>query len=174
MKINFLILFVLITITLGITFLTGENTPQKNSAGNAPGFSYTTLDNKKGKLSQHKDRIVVLHFWATWCAPCLVEFPTLIDLAKNKDNITVLAIAVKDQKEDIERFLIKTGKNIPENMIIAQDKNKKISEKLFGTFKLPETYVITGGNTISEKVVGPQKNWDSSDWHDTIDHLSSE
>jgi thiol-disulfide isomerase/thioredoxin len=46
----------------------------------APDFLLRTLDGRSVKLSDFRGKIVVLNFWATWCAPCRVEMPALIDL----------------------------------------------------------------------------------------------
>ena len=43
----------------------------------APGFTLLTLDGGRASLADHRDKLVVLNFWATWCQPCTVEMPSL-------------------------------------------------------------------------------------------------
>lgn len=67
-----------------------------SSYGNtAPDFEFIGVDGKTIKLSDHKGKNVLLIFWATWCGPCLVEIPHLIELRKNfsKDELAILAVS---------------------------------------------------------------------------------
>ena len=61
----------------------------------APDFALTDLDGKEHKLSDYKDKKVLLVFWATWCPPCLREIPDLIELREtvSEDNLAMLAIS---------------------------------------------------------------------------------
>lgn len=139
----------------------------------APLFDYTRLEGIKANLRDHQGKVVMVHFWASWCAPCLVEFPNLMTLAaEKKDDFLLLAISTDENKADIEKFLAKMDESPPPNMIIIQDHDKTISKDLYGTVKLPETFLLTPGLKIFEKVTGPEENWNSRDWHRKIDLLS--
>lgn len=175
MKINLLSLIVIIAITVSWTYFADNQSPENRLLKTAPDFDYVTLEEKKGQLKNHKGDVVLLHFWATWCAPCLVEFPTLMALAEEEsDNITVLAVAVEDKPENIEKFLKKIKGGIPENVHIILDPNKDISETLYQTIKLPETYLISRDSEIFERIAGAQENWNSGAWKDKISRLSGE
>lgn len=56
--------------------------------------------NNKIFLSEHKGKVVILTFWATWCAPCMKEMPILeaIQREVSKDQLTVIAINYKEDK----------------------------------------------------------------------------
>lgn len=182
MKLNLLILAIIIAAAALLTlwsnkrFLTMETAVVTDVIYDpAPLFSYTALNGQKGKLKDHMGKAIMVHFWASWCAPCLVEFPDLIDLAKAKqENMIVLAITIDEDKADIEKFTAQMKKPLPNNFLIIQDAQKDISETLYGTVKLPETFVINPDLTISEKITGPQENWNSITWRKKISHLSSE
>ena len=61
----------------------------------ATDFTLKTMDGNDFTLSSQKGKVVVLDFWASWCAPCREEFPFLVELAnQNKDNafLTVLSL----------------------------------------------------------------------------------
>src|SRR5688572_23935010 len=83
-----LICFVLGTMTRIINNLPPSNPYSLNTAEQArigqpvPEFSFRTLDGKAHALEDFKGKATVLNFWATWCAPCLVEFPQMLNLAR--------------------------------------------------------------------------------------------
>jgi thiol-disulfide isomerase/thioredoxin len=173
---NLIILTVLIGAVAGWTIYDNRNqTATPVSYDEAPAFDYTTLQGKQGKLSDHKDRIIIIHFWATWCAPCLIEFPELMALAEGKkDKTVVLAIAVEDKKENIERFLTKLDINLPPNVHIVLDKEKAVSAGLYETVKLPETFIVSKDTKLLEKIAGPQDDWNSGRWGKKIDRFYGE
>ena len=73
----------------------------------APAITFTTIDGKKIALSDLKGKVVLLNFWATWCAPCRAEMPDIIRLQnKYKDRgLVVLGLSADEGKRDIEAFL---------------------------------------------------------------------
>jgi len=61
----------------------------------APDFTLSDLNGNLVKLSDYKDKIVIINFWATWCAPCREEIPGFIELQKKyKDDLVILGISV--------------------------------------------------------------------------------
>jgi thiol-disulfide isomerase/thioredoxin len=71
----------------------------------APDFEFTAVDGKKVKLSDHKGKNVLLVFWATWCGPCIIEIPHLIELRNHfsKDELTILAVS-DEHPDKVKRF----------------------------------------------------------------------
>ena len=175
MKINLLGLVAITAIIISWTYFADNQSPENRLLKNAPDFEYMSLSGDAGRLQNHQGNLVLIHFWATWCPPCLVEFPTLMALAREKDQkVTVLAVAVNDKPENIKRFLKKMKGGIPENVEIVLDPDKAISEKLYQTTKLPETYVISRHREILERITGAEENWNSMAWQDKINRLSGE
>ncbi len=125
----------------------------------APDFSLKDQQGKVHRLSDFRGKETLLHFWASWCPPCLEEISEWLELARRKKTIFFVAISQDASWSEIEK---KMGGNflhdrIPENVVLLLDSSGKISEK-FGTFQLPESYLITQELKIKTKWVGPQ-NW---------------
>ena len=125
-------------------------------ADKAPDFSFSAL--RKGtteNLSSFRGKVVLLNFWASWCAPCVIEFPKLEALAETyPDNLVVLAISADTDRAEIEKFLHRIKYQDRENMLIIHDENRKISQDLFQTIKFPETIIIDPAGRMVRKVVG--------------------
>lgn len=90
--------------------LDDEKTNQK-----APDFKLKLTDGKTIKLSDHKGKIVIVDFWATWCPPCRRSIPDLIDIQKTyKDKVVIIGISLDTEtKEDVVPFMKKYGINYP-------------------------------------------------------------
>ncbi len=171
MKINFLLLIVFIAVGLGWNFYNNQKPLPHSLPKQALPFTYMTLTGESGALSDHKGRVTLIHFWATWCAPCLAELPSLIDLATNQENLTILAVAVRDKTTKIDRFLKKIDKILPENFIVALDPNQDISKNLYGTVKLPESFLLNRQHAFSQKIIGAEENWNSALWKQKLRSL---
>ncbi len=163
-------LFLLVAVALLITALTLSLDTKKAipvptapagkeivaTAGLAPDFSFTAMGRKNPvSLSDFKGKVVLLNFWASWCAPCVIEFPKLRDLAKDyPDHIVVLAISSDRSQADIDKFLKKSGITPSRNLVIALDAERHISQDLFQTIRLPETFIIDPQGHMVKKVIG--------------------
>lgn len=131
---------------------------QETVLKDAPNVTFKTLDGVNIPIDTLRGKTTFLNIWATWCAPCVVEIPQLIDLAARED-ITLIALSVDARGDVIETFM----KNLPnetqallsrDNIIIAHDPEMQISMKAFGTKLYPETYVITPDLKITRKIEG--------------------
>ena len=112
-------------------------------------------------FSNLKGKNVIVHFWATWCAPCEREFPELLKLFSKyngqKDNILIL-VAVKDEYKKISKFLEKFSNQLKGSIVLVD--RSDISQKYFGTYKLPETFLFDKNAQFVRKFSGAQ------DWND--------
>lgn len=80
----------------------------------APDFTVTTLDGKKLTLSQHRGKVVLLHFWATWCRPCVAGLPALKTFEDNLrkkygDRVIMINLAMDDADAKV-RGLVESRK----------------------------------------------------------------
>lgn len=137
----------------------------------APAFTFETVDGKKHSLSYFKHKTVVLNFWASWCAPCVIEFPQMIRLADmTKEESVFIFMSIDDEKADIKKFLKKYDVKT-DNIIIGHDRTKAISRDLFKTYKIPETYIIAPDGRIADKITGADIIWDSPEMAQKIKSL---
>jgi len=96
-------------------------------------------------------KVVVLNFWATWCPPCVDELPSLVAMqALMKDKVTVFAVSVDEDEEAYRRFLV----DHKVDLLTVRDPSQK-SNRLYGTVKFPESYVIDPNGIVRRKYVGP-------------------
>ncbi|TAL70893.1 MAG: TlpA family protein disulfide reductase [Bacteroidetes bacterium] len=75
----------------------------------APDFSGVTIDGREMKLSEFKGRVILLDFWASWCAPCQKELPYLMQLFDDNDdkNFMIIAVNIDKKIEQAQKFLDK-------------------------------------------------------------------
>jgi cytochrome c biogenesis protein CcmG/thiol:disulfide interchange protein DsbE len=131
-----------------------------------PAPDFTVRDSGRTvTLSQLKGQVVVLNFWATWCAPCIEEMPSLVQMQQRMQakGITVLAVSIDVDENNYKRFL--RDHNI--NLLSVRDPDQK-SNSLYGTSKFPETYIIDRSGIVRRKFIG------AVDWTepDVIEYLS--
>lgn len=107
-------------------------------------------------LAQDRGHIVVLNFWASWCPPCLEEFPSLIALQKELPQIRVIAVSFDTNPQAYDQFLLQ---NRIVGITTAIDPTGR-TNRSFGTTRPPETYIINRKGVIVSKFIGPQ-NWTS-------------
>jgi len=103
------------------------------------GVEVRTLEGQTQPLSEFKDKVVVVNFWASWCFPCRYEMPLLqkvYDRFKDR-GFTVVAIAVDDVLADARAYQAEKRFTFP--MLFD---GEGASKRAFGVESVPETYVI--------------------------------
>lgn len=105
----------------------------------APGFELGTPDGKqKISLSDHAGKVVVVDFWATWCAPCKESFPAYQRLAqKFGSKLTVIGVSVDDDPAGIPKFAKETGATFP---VVWDD--GQITSKGYQPPTMPTSFVV--------------------------------
>ena len=97
-----------------------------------------------------KNSFTLINFWASWCAPCRIEHPQLMELSK-ENNIKILGVNFKDKKINALKFLKDLGDPYE---YLTRDSNGKQSVN-FGIYGIPESILIDNKLTIIKKFVGP-------------------
>jgi cytochrome c-type biogenesis protein len=134
-------------------------TPQAAIA--APDFTLESLDGKKMSLSDLRGKAVLLNFWATWCGPCKIETPWLVELqAKYGPNgLQVIGVEMgDDSKDDIAKFVKDMGVNYP--VLIGKE---AVGQAYGGVPGLPESFVIGRDGKIEDKILGLESKSDIED-----------
>jgi peroxiredoxin len=129
------------------------------SGDRAPEFRVQAADGTFANLSDFRGKVVLVHFWATWCPPCVEEMPMLDKLYRtfaDKDNLKILAVSVDENgAQSVVPFMQKNNLSVP----VYYNSDHSIAN-LYGTFKFPETYIINRQGVVQYKVIG------SRDWSD--------
>ena len=164
------IIFLLIFI-LGIFFLSLNKSSNYNTeslVGNKLGeielvsfeddSIFTNEDFKKNSFT-------LINFWASWCAPCRIEHPQLMELSK-ENNIKILGVNFKDKKINALKFLKELGDPYE---YLTRDSNGKQSVN-FGIYGIPESVLIDNKLTIIKKFVGPLTKQDLNNIKEIINN----
>ncbi len=118
----------------------------------APDFTLETLDGKNMRLSDLRGKAVLLNFWATWCGPCKIETPWLVELQKEYGSrgLQVLGVAMDDSgKDDIEKFAKDMGVNYP--VLLGKE---AVGDAYGGVPALPESFFIGRNGKIVDRIIG--------------------
>lgn len=120
-------------------------------------------------LSQLHGQVVVLNFWATWCAPCVEEIPSLVVMSQKMKSkgVTVLGVSVDADADAYQKFVKDHGVTF----LTVRDADQK-SNVLYGTVKFPETYIIDRNGVVRRKFIGAV-DWTSPEIVDYLSKLSS-
>ncbi len=168
MKTNNALKALLLTLTLafiGLIAYSLRDTSAKEG-GKAPQFSITTDDGRRITSTTFGGKVLVLNFWATWCAPCIQEIPSLNEFQKEfaKDGVVVLAVSVDKNQQKYRTFL----DHVHVSFDTARDPNANLSAE-YGTFQYPESYIIKQGRVVRK--LPNAENWLSDDMKQYVQSL---
>ncbi|SHG41470.1 DsbE family thiol:disulfide interchange protein [Cognatishimia maritima] len=104
--------------------------------------SFTDADLRKGELT-------LVNFWASWCAPCRAEHPTLMQL--QDEGIKIMGVNYKDNAQNGADFLEELGNPFAKG---GADPNGKMALN-WGVYGVPETYLVDGDGKVLVRIAGP-------------------
>ena len=118
----------------------------------APDFTLETLDGKSLSLSSLRGKAVLVNFWATWCGPCKIETPWLVDFQKQygAEGLQIVGVAMDDSgKDEIARFAKDMGVNYP--VLLGKE---AVGDAYGGVPALPESFFVSRDGKIVDKIMG--------------------
>jgi len=123
----------------------GKSTP-------APDFTLEKLNGGNLKLSDLRGKAVLLNFWATWCGPCKIETPWLVEMQDQYGNqgLQVIGVAMDDSgKDEISKFAKDMGVNYP--VLLGKE---AVGDEYGGVPALPESFFIGRNGKIVDRIIG--------------------
>ena len=130
---------------------TGGGVAAKLNLGEpAPDFELTTLDDKTISLASLRGKVVLLDFWATWCGPCVVDLPTLIDVHSRfggRSDFIMISISL-DWDESRLRDFVKERK-MTWRQVFGETPGAQSATERYGVTGIPAVFLITGDGKLA-------------------------
>jgi cytochrome c biogenesis protein CcmG, thiol:disulfide interchange protein DsbE len=130
----------------------------------APEFNITNSAGDQVSPRNFGGKVLVLNFWASWCAPCVEEAPSLNEFAETFKNagVVVLGVSVDRNEQMYKNFVKRFNVAFP----TARDPQQDLSYR-YGTYKIPESYIIDRHGKVVLKYAGlPERDGQAISWMD--------
>ena len=145
-----------LALAAGILLVAGAGagllTPALRVGDRAPDFALADLDGRPVRLGDYAGRPVLLNFWASWCLPCVDEFP-LLDAALEAhaaDGLAVVGIVYRDRSEAARAFAEQFGAGWP----MVMDPGEAVA-RAYGVYGPPESWLIGSDGRVVSRQIGP-------------------
>jgi thiol-disulfide isomerase/thioredoxin len=138
----------------------------------APDFELLDIGGETYRLSEHRGRVVLVNFWASWCAPCRAEMPSLERLKQRIDgeDFEILAINLGETKEDISRFYFSVSPPLTFKLLMDRDQQASQYWPMRG---LPMTFLVDKEGRVTHVSQGARR-WDTSEVSEVIESLQGD
>jgi thiol-disulfide isomerase/thioredoxin len=171
------VIFILgVVVAITVLLLVGKRASKPSESGNANGAAHATAsaaqdtggpargsaapvfelksipDGKPTTLASFHGKAVLLNFWATWCGPCKIEMPWLVDLQKKygPQGLQIVGVAMDDTSDkEISDFAHKMGVNY-----VVLKGTEKVGDLYGGVEGLPTTYYLDRSGKVVDKTLG--------------------
>ncbi|GIV16909.1 MAG: hypothetical protein KatS3mg022_2344 [Armatimonadota bacterium] len=146
------VIYVVIVLIAGLVIYAFQPPKQMGEGDAAPNITLNLLDGETKSLADYKGKVVVLDFWATWCAPCRFTMPKMIQFhSRHRDqNVVVIGVAVDaTSRAEIEQFVKEMGVNYP----IAVD-GDGAAKSAYQIRNLPTLFIIDKEGNILRRMEG--------------------
>jgi cytochrome c biogenesis protein CcmG/thiol:disulfide interchange protein DsbE len=145
----------------------------------APGFQVAALDGSPVTLDAYRGKVILLNVWATWCAPCLEEMPSMQRLYQEMagKDFEIVAVSVDNAvdgtvpKQALEKFATDLGITFP--ILHSPPESAGDIQKVYQTTGVPESFLIGRDGVIYRRISGPT-SWDSPQYREQILRLLGE
>ena len=143
----------LLSLVIAFGLAAAPAAPRHDSLLNkpAPGLARMSLDKQRVDLSALRGRVVLLNFWATWCAPCQIEMPRFVVWQEKykAEGLSIVGVSMDDEPDTVKAFLNKKKLNYP---VVMGD--EKLGLAYGGVLGLPVTYLIDRQGVIRARYQG--------------------
>ncbi len=131
--------YVLFAAVVSLTLLTVFTASAADDKQPAPDFTLKSKSGENMRLEEQQGNVVLINFWASWCAPCREELPHFEDMQQEYEDLgfTVLAVNV-DENPDKANILLN---DIPVSFPVLFDDNDKVS-KMYDVRAMPTTVIV--------------------------------
>jgi thiol-disulfide isomerase/thioredoxin len=132
--------------------LGGEPKSEIALGGQVTGLLLTGTDGTTSDFAQYHGKTVILNIWATWCPPCRIELPSLVQLHRelDTDRFAVVGLSVDEDSIFLAEFIRQEGLSY-DNYV---DAPRRITQGRFGVFELPQTLLIDPQGRFVERITG--------------------
>jgi thiol-disulfide isomerase/thioredoxin len=151
------IVFAVVLVVVGSIFVRSLSPPQSPTGSlaflsAAPSLPVYDRAGKVVDLSKEKGRLIIIHFWATWCPPCVEEVPALSkfwEKYRGRDDLVLYTVSVDKDWKTIDDFAKKNPNVLP----VYRDPNGTTAQR-FGSTQYPETYIANKNGRVIYRVQG--------------------
>ncbi len=145
-------------LSLQLELSTGLASIEGRETFMAPSFEVQDLEGNTVSLSDFRGKLVIVNFWATWCEPCITEWPQLDQLAARlggRDDVVILAISIDEKREDIVPFLERMSLQ-ETGVTVLWDPSTSVNID-YGSEKIPDTFFVDEQGRLSAAFVNVRK-----------------
>jgi peroxiredoxin len=154
-------------LALGLLACGEREGPPIESGAPAPEFSLPRLGGGELALRALRGKVVLLNFWATWCAPCEQEMPAMQRLYARlaPRGFELVAISQDDGAAAVDRFRERLALAFP----IALDPSHAVSRR-YQSYRYPESFLVDREGVLVARYIG-ERDWDAPEYVGRIERL---
>lgn len=129
------------------------------------------LDGNVHTLGSLRGQVVFLNFWASWCAPCRREFPSMMELQQTMDGREFRMVAISQDEDEaaLRAFIEEIGVDT-DRILVLRDPDGELTRR-YGTELLPETYLIDTEGSIVARFAN-ERDWTSDSIRGVIERMA--
>jgi cytochrome c biogenesis protein CcmG/thiol:disulfide interchange protein DsbE len=147
---------ILLAAALAVNFMISRPTPTVRAEIGAElpdaGRKMQTLDGGEVTFSQFEGHTVIVNFWASWCRPCIREFPLFVDALESREGLRILGVIYDDSAAAARDFAKRLGASWP-SVVDSDDR----TARMFGVSTppgIPQTFFIDKDGVLRSRIFG--------------------
>ena len=178
-RVQYAIGLVGLALVVGFAWLSRDRFEPVVTGQPAPRFHVSALDGRPVTLDPYRGKVVLLNVWATWCAPCLEEMPSMERLYREMagQDFEILVVSVDNAvdgavpRDALEKFAQQLGLTFP--ILHSPPDSPDDIQRVYATTGVPESFLIGKDGVIYRRLSGAT-SWDSPQYREQILRLLAE